>query len=255
MSNVLIVITSQDGKFAIDELSVADFYDKWPEYKDTAEIKKIAFNKTPLPKLYNSILAEARAEQCFDFIVFMHADVSVRLVDLLMDIEQHKDDYDIMGLCGCSKLSVSESPLNWFTGSRKFPESRWGYVCHGELGDSESFFSRHSPDVKDHAAACIDGLCIVFSPSALKSDLTFDEDFSWDLYDTSLCLEAQIKHGMRIGVLVEKSLHHYSVGKSILADKFLQSEIKLRCKWGLGFPHGSKIEAMWKAQTNALSIT
>lgn len=180
MSNMLIVMTSQDGKFATDELSIADFYDKWPEYKDTVEIQKTAFNKTPLPKLYNSILAEVRAEHYFDFIVFMHADVSLSLVDLVMDIERCKDKYDLMGLCGCSKLSVSESPLNWFTGSRKFPDARWGYVRHGELGDSESFFSRHSPEVKDHAAACIDGLCIVFGPKAIASDLVFDEDFMWD---------------------------------------------------------------------------
>lgn len=56
---------------------------------------------------------------------------------------------------------------------------------------------------------------------------------------------------MQIGVLIEKSLHHYSVGKSILTDKFLQSEIKLRCKWNLGFPHGSKIEQMWNEQQEA----
>ena len=180
MSSMLIVITSQDGKFSLDEASIAEFYNSHQEYKDTVEIQKIANNKTPLPKLYNSILSEAREQKHFDIVVFMHADVSLKLDDLVTDIESCKDKYDIIGLCGCTKLSVSESPLNWFTGSRKFPETRWGYVCHGELGDSVSFFSRHSPEAKDHPVACIDGLCIAFCPKALKSELIFDEDFKWD---------------------------------------------------------------------------
>ena len=60
-----------------------------------------------------------------------------------------------------------------------------------------------------------------------------------------------MKYGMQIGVIVEKSLRHYSVGKSILSDKFLETEIKLRSKWNLGFPHGSKIEKMWSSMHQA----
>jgi hypothetical protein len=35
----------------------------------------------------------------------------------------------------------------------------------------------------------------------------------------------------KLGVIVEKSLHHFSVGKSILTQDFLAHEKDLRKKW------------------------
>lgn len=244
MSKMLLLMTSKDTRFAVSDLAIQDFYDKWPEYAETVEIKKLHDNMLPLPAVYNDVLNDMKD---YDFVVFMHADVNVRLVDLVMDIERCKDKYDVMGLCGCSKLSVSESPLNWFTGSKLFPESRWGYVCHGENGNAVSFFSKHSPEVKDHEAACIDGLCIIVSKHAAEAGLRFGDEFSYDCYDTDFSLSAVMKYGLRLGVLVEKTLHHYSVGKSILTDTFLMTELLMRKKHNLGIPKGSRLEQLTSA--------
>ena len=89
-------------------------------------------------------------------------------------LEQLSGKYDLIGLCGCAKISVGQSPLNWFCGSIPYPNDRWGCVTHGELGGQVSFFSQHRPDVLDHEVACIDGLCIIFSRKAIDSGLRFD---------------------------------------------------------------------------------
>ena len=247
MSKIFILMVSKDSNFAIDEFTIQDFYAKWPEYVGNVDIQKISNNMMPLPELYNNVLLDMKYKtfankEEYDFVVFMHADVSLSLVDLIMDIERCKDKYDVMGLCGCAKISVNESPLNWFTGSRQYPESRWGCVTHGETGNQMSYFSMHSPDVKDHSVACIDGLCIIISKKAAEDGLRFDTKMHFNCYDTQISLEAVLVKKLRLGVLVEKSLYHYSVGKSILTDDFLYDELVLRERYNLGIPKGSRLE-------------
>ena len=141
-------------------------------------------------------------------------------------LEAVKDKYDLIGLCGCDKISVSQSPLNWFCGSRPFPMNRWGCVTHGELGDQITYFSQHSPEILDHEVACIDGLCIVFTKKAVEAGLRFDEN------------------------LAPFELKHYSVGRSITTDQFLINEIAFRDKWHLDYPQNSRIAMIKMMQIN-----
>ena len=148
-------------------------------------------------------------------------------------LERLNGKYDLVGLCGCAKISVGQSPLNWFCGSIPYPNDRWGCVTHGELGGQVSFFSQHYPDVLDHEVACIDGLCIIFSRKAIDSGLRFDEALSpFDFYDTDISMQAVLKYKMKVGVIVRKELQHWSVGKSILTPGFLKNEEVFRAKWG-----------------------
>ena len=94
----------------------------------------------------------------------------------------------------------------------------------------------------DAEVACIDGLCIIFSKEALDSSLLFDEDLgAFDFYDTDISMQAIAKYKMKIGVMVQKDLCHYSVGKSILTPNFLDVEKKFREKWNLPVPPNSAI--------------
>ena len=63
----------------------------------------------------------------------------------------------------------------------------------------------------------------------------------FDCYDTDISLQTVLKYKFKLGVIVEESLKHYSVGKSIMTDDFLMHEIDLRKKWQLDFPPNSKI--------------
>lgn len=99
-----------------------------------------------------------------------------------------------------------------------------------------SFYNFHHPDVNDREVAIIDGLCIILTRDLIENtDILFDERFMWDFYDTDFCWNAIFNYHKNIGVIVEKSLRHLSIGIGILADTFLDNEIKFREKWKLDF--------------------
>ena len=231
-----ITIVSKDDKFSISKESVDGFLLR----HDGSLIEEIADNTEKITSLYNRKMREF-IESGLDFLIFMHADVYLDLDKLVSHIEECASKYDVMGLCGCERISISESPLNWFCGSRKYPDGRWGCVSHGELGNSVSFFNYDRPDVTDHPASCIDGLCMVFSRKAIESGLRFDEELGFNCYDTQISFDSVMKYGLKLGVLVEKGLMHYSVGKSILEDSFLEDEIVLRKRFGFDVPEGSRL--------------
>jgi len=57
-----------------------------------------------------------------------------------------------------------------------------------------------------------------------------------------------LKYKFKIGVLVEKSLQHYSIGKSIMTEEFLKHELDLRKKWGFDIPAGTKLAEIAASQ-------
>lgn len=234
------VFVSKDESFRFDR----DASDAFSQEHQTVRFDYVQNNVMPLADVYNAILREDDTKS-FDFVYFMHADVSLDFLKLIEHVESVSGKYDLIGLCGCSKFSVGQSPLNWFCGSNPFPGGRWGCVTHGELGNQTSFFSQHSPDVTDHEVACIDGLCIIFAKKAVEAGLVFDPSVgSFDFYDSDISMQAILKYGLRAGVVVRKDLAHYSVGRSILTDDFLRNEAKFRAKWGFEPPKGSTVEKM-----------
>lgn len=189
-------------------------------------------NNLPLTICYNNVLKNIRSgKEHADTIIFLHGDVVFDLGHLLSMILEHQNEYNIMGLCGCDKINVSISPLNWFNGSKLSPNNRWGIVRHGEDNNNVTFYNQHSPNVIHHPVSCIDGLCIIFNKPAIISDIEFDEQFEYDHYDTDISFQALLKYNLSLGVIVEPTLFHYSIGMSITQEKFMESEAKFREKW------------------------
>ena len=233
------VVVSKNDKFKLDETRLNAVVE--PKYEILS--KFISNNTKPLAKVYNEELVDARKDSSIDYLVFLHSDVSFNVSSFLSHLEECGPNYDVIGLCGTSVFNVSQSPLNWWNGSNPNPFSRWGCVTHGELGDQTSYFSNHFPNIRDVEVACIDGLCIIFARKALDSEMTFDEDLgAYDFYDTDISCQAMMKYGLKLGVMVQHDLCHYSVGKSILKDSFLESEVKFRKKWNFPIPPGSAVE-------------
>ena len=50
-----------------------------------------------------------------------------------------------------------------------------------------------------------------------------------------------MKYKLKLGVIVQKDLCHYSVGMSIMSPRFLESEEKFRQKWNLPIPPESAL--------------
>ena len=235
---IKFVVVSKDESFRMNKDKFKDI-----DANDVIDFSYVSNNATSLSKVYNKSLREERANRSYDYVAFMHSDVSFNGKAFIEHLKSVGEKYALIGLCGTSTFNVSQSPLNWWTGSNPTPYSKWGCVTHGELGDQTSWFSEHSPNVMDVEVACIDGLCIIFSKQALDSTLEFDENLSdFDFYDTDISMQAFVNYKFKIGVMVQKDLCHYSVGKSILTPKFLDAEEKFRKKWNLPIPKDSPIE-------------
>lgn len=236
--NIKFVIVSKDSSFKM-------LNDAFDQAKDLAniDVEYIASNEKALAIVYNEHLRSIRqSNTAIDYIVFMHSDVSFNVKAFISHLNSINGKYGLIGLCGTSTFNVSQSPLNWWTSSNPTPYDKWGCVTHGELGNQTSFFSNHSPTVLDHEVACIDGLCIIFTKDALNTDMEFDENISkFDFYDSDISMQAVMKYKLKVGVMVQQDLCHYSVGKSILTDSFLESELKFRQKWNFPIPPDSAI--------------
>lgn len=237
MMNIKFAIVSKDTSFKM-------LKEKFDLANDLAsiDVEYISNNTDGLPKVYNRVLAEERALKKHDYLVFMHADVSFNARSFIEHLKDVGSKYAVIGLCGTSTFNVSQSPLNWWTGSNPTPYEKWGCVTHGELGDQTSYFSEHSQNVMDREVACIDGLCIIFTRQALDTDMQFDESLGeFDFYDSDISCQTLMKYKLKLGVMVQKDLCHYSVGRSILTPSFLDNEAKFRAKWNFPIPKDSAI--------------
>lgn len=212
-----VLVVSSDDQVKLNAQPTAELH-----------ISKCLNNRKNLTVVYNEFLAACRImPELPEFVILMHGDVDVDMTQLIVDLRRCNDKYDVFGLCGTEALNVSQSPLNWYTGSQHTPDKRWGCVTHGELGNQKSFFSQNKPE-RDHEVACIDGLCIIFGPIAIQSNLKFDEQLRYNGYDTQISLSCVLEYHMRLGVVIEETLIHQSVGKSILSKEFLIDEQILR---------------------------
>ena len=237
MMNIKFAIVSKDTSFKM-------LKEKFDLANDLAsiDVEYISNNIAGLPKVYNRVLAEERAVKKHDYLVFMHADVSFNAWSFIEHLKDVGSKYAVIGLCGTSTFNVSQSPLNWWTGSNPTPYEKWGCVTHGELGDQTSYFSEHSQNVMDREVACIDGLCIIFTRQALDTDMQFDESLGeFDFYDSDISCQTLMKYKLKLGVMVQKDLCHYSIGRSILTPSFLDNEAKFRAKWNFPIPKDSAI--------------
>lgn len=234
---VKFVIVSKDAGFKM----LKDKFNTTLE-NISINVEYVQNNTDSLASVYNKRLDEERSHRSNDCLVFMHSDVSFNIDSFMSHLKEVAPKYGLIGLCGTSIFNVSQSPLNWWTASNPTPYSKWGCVTHGELGDQTSFFSNHSPDVMHEEVACIDGLCIIFTNAALDTDMKFDETLGkFDFYDSDISCQALMKYKLKVGVMVQKDLCHYSVGRSILTPQFLDSEELFRKKWNFPIPADSAI--------------
>lgn len=227
---IKIVIASENDEYLFSNVKLD--INTFPVKYDF-DVEVIKNNKSGLPIVYNSALRRIREnkEKKYDYVLFMHSDVLFDIYSLLNKVDAYSSIYDIIGLCGCNKISYSVTPFNWFTGSKAFPLNRFGFVKHLDV-NSETFYNSFDPALEHSNAICLDGLCLIFTQKSIyDSDIKFDESFKFDHYDSDLCFQACIVNKLRLGVIVENSLVHKSIGVSITKEDFKKSEEKFREKW------------------------
>jgi len=203
------------------------------EYKDTLvcnsiqRIKKItdmavdeivfAHNKDGLSYCYNKAISLIKS----GYIVFVHDDVQIvdmYIIDKLID---NLAKFDIVGLAGSKTLSLDRSPICWHNCDR----SNWrGFVEHlsKDSNGATTIMSTFGPS--HGQCVVVDGLFLATRAEVFQSTplLRFDEDFSFDFYDASLCVNAYMLK-RSIGVC---NIHvmHMSHGNGILNESYKIAE-------------------------------
>ncbi len=194
--------------------------------------------RSSLAETYNKTLNADDANK-FDWIVFLHSDAAMDIKHFTKRLVSSIGKYDIVGMAGAKRLNMKASPLSWFTASKDDENGRIGMVMHMTPVGSRtpvipSVFT--PPELKymdDDYVAAIDGVCIAVGKRAIENkDCRFDERFPFDFYDFDFSLTAN-KLGLSLGVIVENSFVHMSVGKGILKPEYNKTENIFREKWGI----------------------
>lgn len=146
-------------------------------------------NKDGLSSVYNKFLTEKCRGR---IVVFIHDDIKLgyHFRTLTRELNDAHDQFDIVGLAGATKLSLS-TPTLWHI----MQKGASGSVGHIQNGLSQMSNYGYTP------CKCItvDGLFISVNVDAiLKSGHRFDERFRFHHYDIDFCIQAD-KCGLKIG--------------------------------------------------------
>lgn len=151
-------------------------------------------NRQGLAKVYNEFL-DLAIEEKFDYVMFIHDDVHLEH-DPRPKLEKLFQEFDIVGVAGCSKAEI-KSPALWHLMGGGFGGGNLhGAVAHGNADRKHMT----SFGVYPHRVVMIDGVFMAFNRKAIET-VRFDEECpsKWHFYDTNLCFDA-IKKGLKIGV-------------------------------------------------------
>lgn len=147
-------------------------------------------NTRGLAKVYNEFLDTAIQEK-FDYIIFVHDDVHLEH-DPRPKLEKLFQEYDIVGVAGCSKAEI-KSPALWHLMGQG---NLHGAVAHKHADKKYmTSFGAYPQRV-----VMIDGVFMAFNRKAIET-VRFDEDCpsKFHFYDLNLCARA-LQKGLKIGV-------------------------------------------------------
>lgn len=237
MDKAIVVVTSEKSDFKLSsDISLTEAIEVVKDKYQIDTVIETFFNNTQgLCECYNTILNKYRSLSDTRFILLMHDDVSFNYENVIRRLIELEHKYDIIGFAGSEYVNLKTSPLTWFTASSSRPETRFGRITHADPPFcNESFFNINRADILDTNVVAIDGLCIMLTKGALKSDITFDEKFKFHFYDLDFSLTALKNFNLKLGVMVEPVIHT-SVGKGILHSTYCNYEIDFRTKWDPAF--------------------
>lgn len=143
-------------------------------------------NHDGLPTCYNKALDNIKDS---DFLCFVHDDWT--LLDCFFFDKLMKSKFDIVGVAGGLEYSP---PPTWE--SRPF---LWTEACGGKASGfvlhkhptHQDMFIPSSFGLSPLPCVWLDGQMLIFNKKSILSGLRFDEDFTFDFYDGSICFRAR----------------------------------------------------------------
>lgn len=155
------------------------------------EFSHVKLNNTRgLAKVYNEFLDTAIKEK-FDYVIFVHDDVHLEH-DPRPKLEKLFQEFDIIGVAGCSKAEI-KSPALWHLMGQG---NLHGAVAHKHADKKYmTSFGAYPQRV-----VMIDGVFMAFNRKAIET-VRFDENCpsKFHFYDLNLCTRA-LQKGLKIGV-------------------------------------------------------
>lgn len=182
-------------------------------------------NTQGLAKTYNECLDLAIKEK-FDYVMFIHDDVHLEH-DPRPKLENLFQEYDIVGVAGCSKAEI-KSPALWHLMGGGFGGGNLhGAVAHGNADRKHmTSFGAYPQRV-----VMIDGVFMAFNRKAIET-VRFDEDCpsGFHFYDLNLCARA-LEKGLKIGV-GDVMITHESSGLREFTEDWKAGESYYLSKYG-----------------------
>jgi hypothetical protein len=178
-------------------------------------------NRQGLAKVYNEFLDLAIKEK-FEYVMFIHDDVHLEH-DPRPKLEKLFQEFDIVGVAGCSKAEI-KSPALWHLMGQGYLH---GAVAH-KHGDKKYMTSFGSYPQR---VVMIDGVFMAFNRKAIQT-VRFDEDCpsGFHFYDLLMCLDSHNK-GLKIGV-GDVMITHESPGLREFTEDWKAGESYYLSKYG-----------------------
>lgn len=150
-------------------------------------------NTRGLSQVYNESLEQYGS--AYDYIVFVHDDVSIEDSFVVKKLAKAHESYDIVGLAGGSYIMYDPAkPPLWHL----MCKYRHGAVAHPTEANGSLTVASFGPTPSP--CDLVDGLFISVKVEALaKASVKFNEDMTFHFYDLALCMNAK-RAGLKIGV-------------------------------------------------------
>jgi hypothetical protein len=215
----MVICSATKQKYADDTLLYKSFIDM--NLDGEFDVNIVTENTIGLAKVYNAFLDLAQIQNR-DCVILVHDDVYLEH-NPIPKLEKLFDDYDLVGVAGCSRAEIKSPALWHLMGAGNLH----GAVAHSH--GNQKFMT--SFGVYPHRAVMIDGVFMAFNRKAIKQ-LRFDEDCPsnfhfYDLIASMRCHEL----GLKIGV-GDVMITHASPGLREFTDDWKRGECYYLSKYG-----------------------
>jgi len=184
-------------------------------------------NTNGMPQMYNQFIENEIKYLDSDlysntYVVFVHDDMYINDAFIHDKLTEGFKTFDILGLAGSNYFSIKREPCCWHNS----PKESWsGSVMHPvKDGDDKNFIvTTFGPWPKE--VIVLDGLFIAVNLNKL-GDVRFDENFTFDFYDTSFGIRAH-QAGLKLGT-TPILCTHMSHGAGILKQSYKDAQAKFK---------------------------
>jgi len=168
-----------------------------------------------------------------DIVIFVHNDVEIldKCFEEKVEMVFSNPKIGLLGVIGC--LEYKENCMWW----ANEPDKLVGHIVQEHSNNEETHLIKGNIGYSDNVICC-DGLMLMIRGKILKDGMRFDEQFDFNFYDISFCLDMLINTEYKVAV-ADILVKHKSEGLGSLTDEWKIGKEKLIQKYtkrGILFP-------------------